>query len=85
MEAIESTETFPPLFIYRGRDDSVVPAEGTEKCLEKFRQVLPEAKLVFKLKPGEHGMDHQIDIEQPWLQEGLELITYSWLHQVFAE
>ena len=79
METIESTKTFPPLFIYHGRDDSVVPAEGTEKFVEKFRQLLPEAKLVFKLEAGEHGMDHQTDIKEAWLQEGLELITYSWL------
>jgi len=79
LETIESVKMFPPLFIYHGRDDSVVPAEGTEKFVEKFTQNLPEAKLVFKLEPGEHGMDHETDIKEPWLQQGLELVTVEWL------
>ena len=79
LETIDSVKIFPPLFIYHGRDDSVVPAEGTEKFVENFRRNLPEAKLVFKLEPGEHGMDHEIDIKEPWLQQGLELVTAEWL------
>ena len=77
LEAIESTDMFPPLFIYHGRDDSIVPVQGTVKFVENFTQVLPKAKLVFKIEPGEHGMDHQTDIKEPWLQEGSELITYA--------
>ncbi len=79
LETIESAKTFPPLFIYHGRDDSIVPAEGTEQFVKKFRRLLPDAKLVFKLEPGEHGMDHETDIKEPWLQEGLELVTIEWL------
>lgn len=79
LESIESAKTFPPLFIYHGRDDSVVPAEGTEKFVEKFTRLMPEAKLVFKLESGEHGMDHETDIKEPWLQQGLELATVEWL------
>lgn len=79
LEIIELAKTFPPLFIYHGRDDSVVPAEGTERFVEKFIQLMPEAKLVFKLESGEHGMDHETDIKEQWLQQGLELVTTEWL------
>ena len=79
METIESTRLFPPLFIYHGREDSVVPAEGTEKFVEKFKRLLPKAKVVFKLESGDHGLDVQTDIKEPWLQEGLQLVTLEWL------
>ena len=79
LETVESAKNFPPLFIYHGRDDSVVPAEGTDKFVEKFKRFFPEVELVFKLESGEHGMDHQTEIKEPWLQKGLELVTSEWL------
>ncbi len=79
METIESAKEFPPLFIYHGREDSIVLAEGTEKFVEKFKRLLPKAKMIFKFESGDHRMDPEADIKEPWLQDGLELVTLEWL------
>lgn len=47
LETIESVKMFPPLFIYHGRDDSVVPAEGTEKVCGKIYTKLARGKIGF--------------------------------------
>lgn len=80
LETLESAKTyFPPLFIYHGVNDSAVEAEGTRRFLEKYKEVMPEGKVLVKLEPGEHGFDSVVGLDEPWLKEGLEFVTKAWL------
>lgn len=79
MEMLESVESFPPLFIYHGTDDSAVEIEQTEVFVKKFKQVLPEAKVLVRFEPGDHGFDAPVRLDVPWLKEGLDFIREHWL------
>lgn len=80
VETLESAQAyFPPLFIYHGLNDSAVEVEGTRKFVEKCKQVLPEGKVLVKLEPGEHGFDGMVELDEPWMKEGLDFVTKAWL------
>ena len=79
LESIEGVKGYPPFFIFHGKDDSIVPTEGTEKFVKKLEQSLPGGKVLAKFPIGDHGFDSIIDLETPWLSEGLQFITAEWL------
>lgn len=79
MEVLQLVKSFPPLFVYHGKDDSAVEVEQTEVLVKKFKEVLPEAKILVKFEHGEHGFDAPMGLEVPWLKEGLEFVTENWL------
>lgn len=69
----------PYMFIYHGREDSAVPADGTvlfESTLSAHR---PKARLFMSLQPGDHGFDALMDIQTPWLRQGLDQVCIVWL------
>jgi len=78
-EMIKTAKSYPPLFIYHGRDDSAVPVEGTPKFVEAFKQIFPENKVLMKIEPGNHGFDSSAELSDPWLKEGLEFVAAEWL------
>lgn len=79
MNMINVAKAFPPLFIYHGRQDAAVPSEGTEKFVEKLNYVLPGAKVLLKIEDGNHGFDSGVEVETPWMKEGLNFMTHEWL------
>ncbi|KAK4695268.1 hypothetical protein P7C71_g2455, partial [Lecanoromycetidae sp. Uapishka_2] len=80
IETLDSAKSyFPPLFIYHGLNDSAVEVAGTLEFMRKYREVMPEDKMLVKLVPGEHGFDSTLELDEPWLKEGLEFITKEWL------
>ena len=79
LETIGTVESFPNLFVYHGKNDSAVPAEGTKKFVEKFKLVLPECKVLMKIEAGDHGFDIPVGLETPWMKEGLTFVTDEWL------
>lgn len=79
INTINVAKAFPPLFIYHGRQDTLIPREGTEKFVENLKVVLPEVKVLFKTEDGDHGLDSSITVETPWMKEGLDFVTQEWL------
>lgn len=79
MEILESVESFPPLFIYHGREDSAVEVQQTEVFVGKLKEVLPEGRVLVKYEHGDHGFDAPARLETPWLKEGLEFVSVDWL------
>ena len=63
---------FPALFIYHGKEDRIVPVEGTEKFIRKLRECLPEGKVVMKIEEGDHEFDYplkyKVDGGVEWLR-----------------
>lgn len=79
LEVVEGVKSFPPLFIYHGREDAVVPVEDTVKFVDAVKRVVPGAKVLCKLETGDHGFDALVTAEEPWLKEGLEFLDKEWL------
>lgn len=79
MEVVESVESFPPLFVYHGREDAVLPVEDTVRFVDAVKRVVPDAKIVCKLETGDHGFDALVTADDPWLKEGLEFLDAEWL------
>lgn len=76
---MKEASSFPPLFIYHGTEDSAVDGTGARKFVEEIKRILDEDKLMVKLEPGGHGFDTSVVPEEPWMKEGLALITRKWL------
>ena len=80
IERLEDGETdLPPLFIYHGREDSAVPAKDSEKFVQKLKEMRPDAEVHLSIQSGDHGFDDGAKISESWLNEGLRLVTRSWL------
>lgn len=67
------------VFVWHGQDDTVVPATGSIRLKEKVEKLDPSLEFRLALRPGEHGFDHEANIEEQWMAEGLEKVVKSWL------
>lgn len=79
MEHLDTAGELPSLFIFHGEDDSGVPLESSRAFVEKLRRVKPDVQVRYTTVPGEHGFDAKVDVDTPWLKEGLDFITPLWL------
>ncbi|KAF5861463.1 hypothetical protein ETB97_012943 [Aspergillus alliaceus] len=81
LERLDAGARFPRggVLVLHGRDDSVVPVEGSYKLKEKIDQV--DRNLNFKLvvKDGEHGFDHSAKLHDAWLWKAAQDIICAWL------
>lgn len=78
---LEDGARFPRggVLVWHGKEDSVVPAEGSLNLREAVRK--HDADLDFKLviREGEHGFDQTANFDDPWVAEALSGCLTSWL------
>lgn len=78
---LEDGARFPRggVLVWHGKEDSVVPVEGSLKLREALGEHDPG--LVFRLviREGEHGFDHAANIDDEWAAEALSGCVRSWL------
>ncbi len=68
IETLESAKArFPPLFSFHGMDDTAVEVIGTQKSVQKSKEVLADGNALVELEPGDHGFDTMATLEDPWL------------------
>lgn len=81
LDRVEDGERFPRggVFVWHGRQDSIVPVEGSVKLEELVRKVDPGAKFRLTLREGDHGFDGESSIDEDWMAEGLKDIVDAWL------
>ncbi|KAK0609283.1 hypothetical protein DIS24_g12356 [Lasiodiplodia hormozganensis] len=74
-------ERFPRggVFVWHGRQDSIVPVEGSVKLEEVVRRVDPGARFRLTLREGDHGFDAESSVDDDWMAEGLKGIVDAWL------
>lgn len=81
LDLLEDGARFPRggVLVFHGRDDTVVPVEGSVKLEEKVAEVDPGSGFRLCLRPGEHGFDHDAKLDEDWLAGGLEKLVEAWL------
>jgi len=79
IDVLKEKNSFPPLFIYHGTEDSAVDVAGTKKFVEVAKGVMDSDRMVVRLEPGDHGFDAMVGIEESWMKEGLTLVSRAWL------
>lgn len=79
MQEIEKRDEFPPVFIFHGKDDSAVPAVGTERFVDVYKRRFGAEKILCRIEEGDHGFDKPSKLEDEWLVEGLGFVEREWL------
>lgn len=81
MDRLEDGARWPRggVFVLHGRDDSVVPVEGSVVLSDKIREIDPELKFRLEIQPGEHGFDGTAKLDDDWLTNGLQDVVGAWL------
>ncbi|KAJ5668233.1 uncharacterized protein N7477_006803 [Penicillium maclennaniae] len=69
--------------IIQGRQDSVVPAGGVEKFVERAREVTRgkagNEGLVLTIRDGEHGFDEGSRYSEEWLRDTFKVAVDAWV------
>ncbi len=80
IEALDGVEELPPVWLLHGKQDNVVPIEGSYRFEKAMRERLPEVDLLTTYVDGDHGFDNRegIDIETDWIEEGVGFVEKYW-------
>ncbi|CAF9940454.1 hypothetical protein IMSHALPRED_002032 [Imshaugia aleurites] len=79
VEIVASAEHMPAVLIVHGREDSAVPAVGSERFVEALKKKLPGSPVRLDVRSGDHGFDGDATTEEKWLKEDVDFITGYWL------
>ncbi|KAF2834949.1 alpha/beta-hydrolase [Patellaria atrata CBS 101060] len=64
----------PPVLVVHGKEDDLVPVEGTEHFVQLMGRLFPDTPVVAKFEPGGHGFDDDFTVDVPVIREGLNFI-----------
>lgn len=78
---LEDGARFPRggVLVWHGKDDSVVPADGSLKLREAVSKHDPDLDFRLVIREGEHGFDATANIDDQWAAEALSSCLTSWL------
>jgi acetyl esterase/lipase len=79
LDKLSTNQKVPFLFAFHGTEDTAVPCEQTQKFVGKWEEKFGKGSVVGKWEKGDHGVDGETPLEEPWLQEGLTGVTKAWL------
>ena len=79
IEMVALAEDMPAVLILHGKEDSIVPAIGSERFVEALKKKLPASAVKLDVRPGGHGFDGDATTEEQWLKEDVDFITKYWL------
>ncbi|KAH8755340.1 Alpha/Beta hydrolase protein [Diaporthe sp. PMI_573] len=81
LERLKDGAKFPRggVFVWHGKQDSVVPIKGSEKLEEVVRELNPELRFRLGVREGEHALDHDAKIDDGWMEDGLSGPVKAWL------
>ena len=79
VETVTLAEHMPALLILHGKEDSAVPAGGSERFVKALTEKLPGSAVRLDVRPGEHGLGGDATLKDEWLKEDAEFITEHWL------
>lgn len=67
------------VFIWHGKQDTVIPAAGTVKLKSVIEEIDPGLNFKIALLEGEHGFDGTASIADEWMVDGLGDVVKAWL------
>lgn len=78
---LEDGARFPRggVLVWHGRKDSVIPVEGSLKLQEVVSKHDRDLDLRLVIREGEHGFDHDANIDDQWAAEALSGCVTSWV------
>ncbi|KAH8665368.1 Alpha/Beta hydrolase protein [Ilyonectria robusta] len=78
---LDSGDRFPRggVLVWHGKDDTVVPVEGSLKLKQKIESVDPELNFKLVIRDGEHGFDHAVNLQEDWALQAMQDCVNSWL------
>ena len=81
LDRLEDGDRFPRGggFVWHGREDSVVPVEGSEKLKRILAKVDPRLAFTLAVRPGDHGFDGETKIADDWFAGGMKPVLEAWL------
>ncbi|KAJ1555933.1 hypothetical protein HK405_010328 [Cladochytrium tenue] len=68
----------PPQLILHGEDDSVVPVGSSVKYVEEANKLWGPGVVDLVVRPGEHGFDIKLGLDEEWLREKLDKFVQLW-------
>lgn len=76
IEVLDQISEIPPTWLLHGKDDSVIPIQGTCRCVAALQKKHPEVKYHFSYRKGDHGFDNApgTTLEEEWIRDGVEFI-----------
>ncbi|KAL1311779.1 hypothetical protein AAFC00_001863 [Neodothiora populina] len=78
MRLIDEAESLPPFWFISGKDDELVPIDGTERFIAKIKEKHPETPFLYTLEPGPHGFDVGNVLSDAWVKQGCEFLDKYW-------
>ena len=81
LQKLANGEGFPRggVFICHGKQDSLVPAEQSEKVEAVVKEKDPGLYFRLARREGEHGFDADARIDDGWMAKGLGPVVRGWL------
>jgi hypothetical protein len=64
MERLDLVKEIPPMFMIRGKKDSMVPYRSSEAFVEKMKRTHPHVKVLHNAIPG---CEHRLDVNIGWI------------------
>jgi hypothetical protein len=55
-----------------------MPKYATDELVARIREKRPETQLLYSVQPGDHGFDAPHGLDEPYVAEGIELVTKYW-------
>ena len=68
VEMIEVVDSMPAVLIVHGSEDSVVPVAGSKRFVKALKRRLPGCAVRLNVRPGDHGFDGDVTMEEEWLK-----------------
>ena len=79
VENIERASQFPSfVWIFHGRDDTAVPAKGSEVFAEKLKAKFADTEVRFELYEGDHGFESGVTLQTDWMKDGVARLNKYW-------
>ncbi|KAK8011003.1 alpha/beta-hydrolase [Apiospora arundinis] len=78
IKLLDTLETMPPMWIIHGEEDSVVPAAGSQTFVNAMREKLPDVPIHVTIRPGNHGFELGLGLEEHWVRNGCRFVEQYW-------
>lgn len=81
LKTLQKIDVAPFTLLLHGKDDTAVPIEYSIKLQDMMKKRFGDSVVDLVIRPGEHGFDLAMGLDEPWLNQALRRVTELWLHE----